>query len=67
MTVTFGWVIWIVIFIWYILLFSIIKNEHAQEIGMVIDYIAGVAVLSIFSALLLYFKLRWDSNRLKTG
>ncbi len=65
MIVTFGWVNWVIVILWYIPLLSILKHEKNQEIGAIVEVTLGMTLFSMFCALLLYLKLRWDSNRLK--
>lgn len=64
-TVKFGLVNWIVVFLWYLPLFFILKQEKNQEIEVMMNIIIGMTLFSLFCVLLLYLKMIWDTNRLK--
>lgn len=65
LTVKFGWVNWIVVFLCYVPLITIPLYENSQNTGIAIEVGFAFFIFSFICTFLFYLKLIWDSNRLR--
>ena len=61
--VSFGIVNKLILFIWYLPMFSLLQHEKNQDLNSILEIFGMLSMFSLLSFILFWLKLKWDKGR----